>query len=257
MRALLVMAVLVLGAGYVAGAAAQGGLQAGTPSVGEQYLLSAANNDRASRGLSTLHRDPHLELAARLHAYEMVKHGNISHQFAGEQDLAARAGEAGAHFSLITENVAEAPNAAQIHDLWMQSAGHRANLLDPKVDAVGISIIRDHGQFYAVEDFGRTVETLSLEQQETTVGGLLAQRGLRLAGDRGEARQTCEMETGYAGGRQPWFVMRYTSADIGQLPPELTSRLESGKYHLASVGACVNGKQGPFTSYNLAILLFP
>ena len=204
-----------------------------------------------------LHRDPHLELAARLHAYEMVRHGDISHQFPGEPDLAARGGDAGAHFSLITENVAEAPNAAQIHDLWMQSAGHRANLLDPKVDAVGIAVVRDRGQFYAVEDFGRTVETLSLEQQESTVAGLLEQRGLTLSGNRGEARQTCEMPTGYAGGRQPWFVMRYTSADIEQLPPELTSRLTSGKYHQASVGACINSKQGPFTSYNLAILLFP
>ena len=257
MRALMTATVLVLTASCVAGAAGQAGMQGGTPSVGEQYLLSAANADRASRGLGALHRDPRLELAARLHAYEMVKHGDISHQFAGEQDLAARAGQAGAHFSLITENVAEAPNAAQIHDLWMQSAGHRANLLDPKVDAVGIAVIRDRGQFYAVEDFGRTVETLSLEQQEATVGGLLAQRGLSLTRDRGEARQTCEMETGFAGGRQPWFVMRYTSADIGELPPELTSRLASGKYHQASVGACVNGRQGPFSSYNLAILLFP
>ncbi len=257
MRALMTVAVLVLAVSCVAGASGQSGLRSGTPSVGEQYLLAAANADRASRGLGTLHRDPHLELAARLHAYEMVRHGGISHQFSGEQDLAARAGEAGAHFSLISENVAEAPNAAQIHDLWMQSAGHRANLLDPKVDAVGISVVRDHGQFYAVEDFGRTVETLSLDEQETTVGGLLAERGLTLSRDRGEARQTCEMQTGFAGGRQPWFVMRYTSADIDQLPPELTSRLASGRYHQATVGACVNGKQGPFTSYNLAILLFP
>ncbi len=238
-------------------AGVRGWAQMPVQSVAEQYLVAAANADRATRGLGPVHRDAHLEAAARQHAYEMVRHGEISHQFSGEADLAARAGEAGAHFSMISENVAEAPNAAQIHNLWMNSPGHRRNLLDPNVDAVGISVIRDQGEYYAVEDFGRTVQTLSLEQQEETVGGLLTQKGLMLTNNRGEARQTCAMEEGYAGGRQPWFVMRYTSADIDQLPPELTSRVASGKYHQVAVGACKNGKQGPFTSYNLAVLLFP
>ena len=226
-------------------------------SVSEQYLLAAANQDRAAHGIGPVRLDQHLQMAARQHAYEMVRHRSISHQFAGEQDLAARAGDAGAHFSLITENVAEAPDASQIHELWMQSAGHRANLLDPAVDAVGISVIRDHGQFYAVEDFGRIVKSLSLDEQESTVAQMLANQGVTLLGDRGDARQTCQLSTGYAGGRQPWFVMRYTSADIGRLPPELSERLASGKYHQAAVGACLNGKSGPFTSYNLAVLLYP
>ena len=226
-------------------------------SVSEQYLLSAANVDRAARGLRQLHFDEHLQIAARMHAYQMVRHGEISHQFAGEQDLAARAGEAGARFSLISENVAEAPDASQIHDLWMHSAGHRANLLDPAVDSVGIAVVRDRGEFYAVEDFGKSVRSLSLEQQENTVGQMLEGKGLMLVEERGNARQTCELSTGYAGGRQPWFVMRYTSSDIANLPPELTERLASGKYHQAAVGACVSGKSGPFSSYNLAVLLYP
>ena len=231
--------------------------QARGQSVSEQYLLSAANMDRAAHGVGPIHLDAHLQLAARQHAYEMVRHGEISHQFPGEQDLAARAGEAGAHFSLITENVAEAPDASEIHDLWMHSAGHRANLLDPSVDAVGIAVVRDRGQFYAVEDFGRTVKSMSLEEQEATVGQMLAGKGLALLGDPGSARQTCQLSTGYAGGRQPWFVMRYTSSDIGRLPPELTERLATGKYHEAAVGACISGKSGPFSSYNLAVLLYP
>ena len=231
--------------------------QAQGQSVSEQYLLSAANVDRAAHGVSPIHFDEHLQVAARQHAYEMVRHREISHQFPGEQDLAARAGDAGARFSLITENVAEAPDASQIHDLWMHSAGHRANLLDPAVDAVGIAVIRDRGQFYAVEDFGKTVRSLSLAEQEATVGQMLAGQGLSLLGDSGSARQTCQLSTGFAGSRQPWFVMRYTSSDIGRLPPELTERLQSGRYHQAAVGACFNGKSGPFTSYNLAVLLYP
>lgn len=225
--------------------------------VAEQYLLAAANQDRAAHGLGLLKLDGQLATAARQHAYEMAKRKTISHQFPGEQDLASRVGAAGAHFSLVTENVAEAPNSALIHDLWMNSAGHRANLLDPAVDSVGISVVRDGGEYFAVEDFARTVAKLSLDQQESTVAGLLAKSGLALATGGTDARQTCTMETGYAGTRQPWFVMRYTSADIHQLPEELSARLATGKYHKAAVGACVTGKQGPFSSYSVAILLYP
>jgi hypothetical protein len=227
------------------------------PSVAEQFLLAAANQDRAARGLPQLHFDGELALAARLHAYEMAKRGMISHQFAGEADLAARAGNAGAHFSLVTENVAEAPNSAEIHDLWMNSAGHRANLLDPNVDAVGIAVVQSRGEFYAVEDFAHTVPRLTLAQQEATVSNLLARSGLQVDAPNEDARETCRLSTGFAGSRTPWFVMRYTSSDIHRLPDQLTSRIASGRYREALVGACVPEHQTPFTSYSIAVLLYP
>ncbi len=227
------------------------------PTVAERFLLAAANQDRIAHQLRPLHVDEHLVLAARLHAVEMVNHHNISHQFAGEQDLAARAGDAGARFSLVTENVAEAPNSSEIHDLWMHSAGHRANLLDPNVDAVGIAVIQSHGEFYAVEDFAHTLERLTLQQQESTVAELLARSGLQLNPPNEDARQTCQLSTGYVGSRRPWFVMRYTSSDLHQLPEQLTSKIATGRFREAVVGACLTGHQSPFSSYSLAVLLYP
>lgn len=247
-RILVVLMVWIAGLGLI-------GMYGQT--VAEQYLLVAANQDRAIHRLEPLKIDTQLSLAARMHASEMARRKTISHQFYGEAELATRVGDAGVHFSLVTENVAEAPNPALIHDLWMNSEGHRANLLDPAVDAIGISVIRDRGQYYAVEDFARTVERLTLEQQESIVARMLARSGMRLLADVPDARQTCTMSNGFAGNRQPWFVMRYTSADIGRLPDELTARMATGKYHQASVGACVSGKQAPFSSYNLAVMLYP
>ena len=234
--------------------------QAAQPNVAEQYLLAAANLDRAARGLPPLHRDPVLAQAALYHARQMAAHANISHQFPGEPDLSIRGANAGAHFSLITENVAEAPDSTMIHDLWMRSKGHRENLLDPNVDSVGISVVvRDH-QFFAVEDFARTVKSLSFNEQEMTVAGLLEQSGLQVDGkgiNVQDARRTCSMSTGYAGRRQPWFIMRYTAGRLSELPSQLQSRLNSGKYHEAVVGACVSTDSGPFTAYNIAVLLYP
>jgi uncharacterized protein YkwD len=225
--------------------------------VAEQYLFAAANQARASQGLPPLRLDPILTEASRQHAREMAEHAAISHQFNGEADLAARGASAGAHFSEISENVAEAPSSITIHELWMNSPHHRANLLDPKVDSVGIAIVSRNNQLYAVEDFASTVQTLSLTQQERTVAGLLSQTGLHVAATTQDARQTCAMSTGYAGSRQPWFVMRYTASSLDQIPSQLRSRLSTGKYHQAVVGACTPATNTPFTAYNIAVLLYP
>jgi uncharacterized protein YkwD len=225
--------------------------------VAEQYLLAAANQDRVNQGLKPLHLDPVLTQASALHAREMADHATISHQFADEPELAERGANAGAHFSLISENVGEAPSSVIIHNLWMHSEGHRANLLDPEVDSIGIAIVtRDH-ELYAVEDFARTVKTLTVSEQERSVANLLAQSGMQINNTTDDARQTCSMTTGYAGSRRPWYIMRYTAASLTDIPSQLKTRLTSGKYHQAVVGACpVNGK-GPFTTYNIAVLLYP
>jgi uncharacterized protein YkwD len=225
--------------------------------VAEQYLLLAANEARANQGLPPVHLDPVLTEASAAHAREMADHDAISHQFEGEPELATRGANAGAHFSLISENVGEAPTSVIIHDLWMHSPGHRANLLDPDVDIIGIAIVTRNNQLYAVEDFARTVQTLTLNQQERTVAGVIAQSGMHVAETTDDARQTCTMSTGYAGSRQPWFIMRYTAASLNQIPSQLKSRLTSGKYHQAVVGACSTSRKTPFTSYNIAVLLYP
>ena len=232
-----------------------------SPNAAEQYLLSAANRDRVEHGLSPLRHDPVLSQAAASHAREMARRSDISHGFPGELDLAARAATVGARFSLITENVAEAPDSALIHDLWMHSRGHRANLLDPNVDAIGISVIVRDEQLYAVEDFASTVPDLSLEQQELTVSQMLSHSGVQVASEKAalsaDARQTCSTSTGFVGSRRPWFVLRYTASSLTELPTQLAERLRSGKYHEAVVGACSGDDAGAFTGYNLAILLYP
>ena len=224
--------------------------------VAEQYLLAAANQDRANQGLPALRLDPVLTQASAFHAREMAEHADISHQFPGEPELAERGSNAGVHFSLIAENVGEAPTSVIIHDLWMHSPHHRANLLDPNVNTIGIAIVSRDNQLYAVEDFASTVEPLTLAQQEHAVAGVIAQSGMRVADTTSDARETCTMSTGYAGSRRPWYIMRYTAASLNEVPTQLKTRLSSGKYHQAIVGACP-ANSSPFSSYNIAVLLYP
>ena len=232
-----------------------------TPTIAEQYLFTAANQERGARGLPLLQRDPQLARAAAQHAQVMAEHASISHQFPGEPDLSTRGAAMGVAFSLISENVAEAPSAVQIHDMWMHSPGHRANLLDPEVNVVGIRVIARQGELYAVEDFAKLVPSNTLQQQESAIAALIAKPGRialdRDAGDISAARQTCSMSTGYAGTRKPWFTMRFTSSNLTQLPSQLKTQLASGRYHQAAVGACTSNSTTPFTGYNIAVLLYP
>lgn len=231
------------------------------PSVAEQFLLAAANQDRAARGLQPLRHDPILAQAALAHAREMAAHRAISHQFPGEPQLSVRGANAGARFSLISENVAQAPLSIMIHDLWMNSKGHRENLLDPNVNTIGIAVVVRDNEYYAVEDFTNSVQPLSFDAQESAVASLLAKSGMQIANGKvmseQDARQTCGMATGYAGSRPPWYIMRYTAHDVTELPAQLQSRLNSGKYSQAVVSACSEKTPGAFTAYNIAVLLYP
>ena len=231
-------------------------------STAEQYLLAAANQERVGRGLQPLRRDPVLARAAEFHARQMANHADISHAFTGEPELTARAVNAGVHFSLISENVAEAPESAVIHQMWMESEGHRENLLDPEINVAGIAVVERDNQLYAVEDFAAVAERLSVNQQESAVAGLLTISGIPvLDAQSGEtevnaARQTCNMSSGYAGPRRPGYYVRYTVSTLKELPPSLRNRIGSGKFHQAAVGACSSSESSPFTSYNIAVLLY-
>ena len=126
--------------------------QKGSP---EQALFEAANRERKAHGLAPFKWSAGLATAARTHALKMAQENTLSHQFPGELDFAARVRRAGVHFSGVAENVAQGPNAANIHTQWMNSPPHRANLLDPELDSLGIAVAERNGQFFAVQDFSQ------------------------------------------------------------------------------------------------------
>ena len=112
-----------------------------------------------------------------------------------------------------------------------------------------------HG--YTDADFARTTQNLTLEQQEADVGALLDNAGLSLIPDNRDARATCATSSGFKGQNQPGFIMRYTTASLDVLPDQLAPHLKAGRYHQASIGACAQNGKGPFSTYRIAILLYP
>jgi len=220
-------------------------------------LMQATNEDRAQHGLGPLKWDPALARAAQRHAELMVRQGALSHQYAGEAALETRVGLQGAHFRLVAENLAVAPSPGSVEAEWMRSPPHRRNILDARLNEIGVGLVRQGGNLWAVEDFAAGVAALGSSQIESTVAQLLSQRGLRPAGDVAAARQTCLMDYGSAGGLRPKFIMRWQASELYRLPEVLEQQISTGRFRTAAVGACNEGNEGPgFTTYRLAVMLF-
>ena len=220
-------------------------------------IVQLANQARAAAGAGPLKWDWALATGARQHCLRMAAEGPISHRYGGEPDLDQRAGQAGAHFSLIEENVAIGPTPARIHDEWMNSAGHRTNLLNPKVDRVGVAVVSSRGVLYAVADYERCVPILSQAQVEASIAQLLQGRGVTLLDNPANARAYCTQGRDAGNKSESGFRMLWQEADLTILPKQLRDRLASGQYSRASVGSCpAQGVDGSFTAYRVAVLLY-
>jgi hypothetical protein len=221
-----------------------------------RILFDSANHERAARGLARLKWSTALAGAAGQHAQRMAAQNTLSHQLRGEPGMVERASRAGARFSSLAENVAVGPSAESIHRQWMDSPPHRANLLDAKLDSVGIEVADHNGSLFAVEDFSLAAGKLSVEEQEGIVDAKLQSHGLRLLSYANDARRSCVLDNGYAGSHIPSFVLHYVTADLQTLPELLEKRIQTGKYHSAAVGACPSDAKIGFSNYRIAVLLY-
>jgi hypothetical protein len=226
--------------------------QQGTSSA-EQTLFEYTNHERAVRGLPALRWDDSLARAARQHAERMVRENTLSHQLPGEPDLGARLTQAAVRYSKCAENIADGPNTLEIHDGWMNSPHHRANMLDPSLDSIGIGVAERRGVLFAVQDFSHVIANLSLAEQEKRVGQVLKSRGLRLMDNADEARKAC---SGKNYTREPMAIVQYSTTDLAQLPSPLEEEITNGRFEYAAVGACTSGADSAPGLYHLAILLF-
>jgi len=226
-------------------------------SPAEEKLFDLTNAARSEQGLSPLQWDDSLAQAAKAHAALILQNSQLSHQYSGEADVTARAGQAGAHFQTIAENMAQGSSADSIQKEWMNSPPHRANILDANLNAVAFSVVKRGDTLYAVADFAHILPSLSNDQVEAAIAKLLTARGIQIGESGADARKTCEMDHGSAGGTKPGFVMRWQSTDLSRLPDTLEERLQTKTYHNAVVGACSSAIGGSgFTTYSVAVLLY-
>jgi hypothetical protein len=139
----------------------------------------------------------------------------------------------------------------------MHSPDHRANLLSPAVDRVGVAVVASRGVLYAVADYERSVPVLTQTQVEAFVAELLRRSGVDLTGDPEDARVSCVQERLAKSSRQPSFLMLWQGSELNRLPGALVDRISSGRYRQAAVGSCPPEiAENSFTAYRVAVLLY-
>jgi uncharacterized protein YkwD len=231
----------------------------------ERFLFAQANRERAEKGLPQLQWNEGLAAAARKHAALMLNEGDLSHQFEGEPPLANRVSELGVRFTRVGENVAFGPEPASIHAGWMESPGHRANILGANFNALGVGVLEGGGRLYAVQDFATVVEDLTIEQQEEKVAAQLTARGFLVTQDQGDladARGLCARSAVHGDSlvlpHHNMEVLRYEVPDLGTMPSEMEQRLRASRFRQATVGAC-KGESGRAADsrFRVVVLLFP
>jgi uncharacterized protein YkwD len=117
----------------------------------QRQAFDATNKHRAANDLKELRRTDCVQRFAVRQAKAMARQEHAFHQ-----DLGPIMEECG--LNAVGENVAEGypTGRSVVNDGWMQSEGHRANILNPAYRLLGVGARKGHdGRWYAVQVFGR------------------------------------------------------------------------------------------------------
>ncbi|UXX83288.1 CAP domain-containing protein [Roseovarius pelagicus] len=101
--------------------------------------LQQMNTIRATNGLGSVQVDKKLTEAATAHARDMAKKGFFSHTGSNGSSIGDRARKARYGFCFIAENIAKGHGSlTQVLTGWLNSPGHRANMLHVQVTEFGL-----------------------------------------------------------------------------------------------------------------------
>ncbi|MFI6346365.1 CAP domain-containing protein [Streptomyces sp. NPDC050560] len=122
-------------------------------------VIKLTNAERTKAGCPKLKSNAALGKAARRHSADMANHDFVGHNGSGGSTLVSRAQAAGyTGWRALAENVAggqQTPKA--VVKGWMNSPGHRANILNCSLKHIGVGYAKKSGTRYGTywtQDFG-------------------------------------------------------------------------------------------------------
>jgi uncharacterized protein YkwD len=107
----------------------------------EQDMFQMVNNERQKAGLKPVTFDNNLREVARSHSQDMFARGYFSHYTPEGESPFDRMSNANISFGYAGENLALAPSTQLAMQGLMNSPGHRANILNPNFNKIGIGAI--------------------------------------------------------------------------------------------------------------------
>lgn len=124
----------------------------------EGELRRLHDQARAYAGLPALREDPAFDQVARAWAFNQARTGKMAHN----PQYVAQISKGVPTWRRITENVGYAPTAQRLNQAYLDSPGHRANILDRTVQRVAIGCVRDaNGRLWSTVNFVGASTTLA------------------------------------------------------------------------------------------------
>lgn len=121
------------------------------------------NAERQKAGLAPLELNPQLVDAAQSYSQILAVSGCFEHTCGPVPNFADRAAQAGyTGWNSLGENIAAGyPTPEDVVKGWMNSPGHRANILSPKFTEMGVGLVSGGGAYgsYWAEEFGARPDT--------------------------------------------------------------------------------------------------
>jgi len=220
----------------------------------ERELVELTNQSRERSGLPKLEPNDKLREAARTHALEMARQGQLTHRFPGEPELRQRVAVTGLRFDLVAENVGRSGDVDSLHQGFLRSPAHRENILDPEANAIGVGAVRVGRELFVTEVFAHVVPDYEPDEVEKRVAQAIEElrkqaRLPRLSrGDSQSLReQACDMarrnsvqfdHAAYPAARGTLQSMAYATADPAPLPEALRQVAAGPRAVRFSVGVC-------------------
>ena len=124
-------------------------------SAWEQEVIDLTNEERKKEKLNPLKPAPLLFASARKHSVNMAKQDKLEHEL-DEKSNKDRVNAENYKWSRLAENIAMGQKSPkQVVEAWMNSEGHRKNILTPELTEIGIGIEKNaKGQIYWTQNFG-------------------------------------------------------------------------------------------------------
>ncbi|MCD9874965.1 sigma-70 family RNA polymerase sigma factor [Streptomyces guryensis] len=125
------------------------------PSDTVTQVVALVNKERAANGCGALTEDPRLEKAAQGHSDDMAARHFFDHTNPDGADPGQRITAAGYNWSTYGENIAQGQQTpAAVMESWMNSPGHRANILNCSFKDIGVGVHNGSGGPWWTQDFG-------------------------------------------------------------------------------------------------------
>ncbi|MFD8418109.1 sigma-70 family RNA polymerase sigma factor [Streptomyces sp. NPDC059668] len=136
-----------------ASASAPKAAAAPTTTVGQ--VVALVNKERATAGCGPLTEDAQLEKAAQAHSEDMDARNFFEHTNPDGADPGQRITAAGYRWSTYGENIAQGQQTPEaVMESWMNSPGHRANILNCSFKNIGVGVHNGSGGPWWTQDFG-------------------------------------------------------------------------------------------------------